>query len=116
MTTPPPIPAQTGRPCQPPPTHLSTLDSFISDAIDDVRIHARELENNGASEMSTGRGMVVPWVARQARQERRYPQPDDGYNTPYRGTTPPPCPGLVTPVRFNNHGSRELGEFLRQYG
>ena len=100
MTPPDPLPAQTGRPCQPAPTYLATLDGYMADAIEDVRRHASELESNDASEFSIGRGRVVPWVARQARQERRYPQVDDGYNTPYRGTSPP-CAGPVTLVSHN---------------
>jgi hypothetical protein len=116
MTNPLPIPAVTERPCQPPPTALSTLPGFLSDAIEDVRVHHRELTRNEASEMSTGKGMVVPWVARQAARERRYPQPDDGYNTPYRGTSPP-CVGPPPKIAHHSpHGNRQLVRFLHQYG
>jgi hypothetical protein len=106
-----------GVPRVPPTTENGSgwLPAHIADAREDVRRHGSELERNGASEMSIGKGMVTPWVARQARQERRYPQVDDGYGTPYRGTTPP-CGGPATRVNHNHRGSRELGKALRKYG
>jgi len=106
-----------GTPRVPPTTENGAgfLPAKIEDARNDVRIHGRELAQSEASEFSIGKGMVTPWVKRQAHRERRTPQVDDGYGTPYRGTLPP-CAGPATPVRPNNHGSRQLGKALRRYG
>jgi hypothetical protein len=91
------------------------LPTHIEAAREDVRMHERDLVRNEASEFSIGKGMVTPWVARQARQERRYPQVDDGYGTPYKGTSPP-CGYAAPQVPPSRHGSRELGRALRKYG
>lgn len=118
-TNPHPLPAAPNYwPPQPPPTYLATLDSFLTEAIQDVRRHASEIESNGASEMSIGKGMVVPWVARRAALERlpRYPQVDDGYGTPYHGTSPPWWTGPPPHPPCNPHGNNQLVRALHQNG
>jgi hypothetical protein len=106
-----------GVPRVPPTTENGSgwLPPHIEEARFDVRIHGGELEANGASEFTIGKGMVVPWVKRRAAQEHRYPQVDDGYGTPYRGTSPP-CGYTAPPVTPNNRGSRLLVRFLHQNG
>jgi len=74
------------------PASGGDLPGWLSDAANDARRYSGELARNGASEFSIGAGQVAPWVARRARAQRRYPQPPDGYSTPYRGTTPPTDP------------------------
>ena len=122
MTGPRPLPAAPNYwPAAPPPTYLATLDGFVMDAVEDVRRHHTELEANGdppASEFSNGAGRVVPWVARQAALEvfPRYPQPSDGYGTPYRGTTPPWWTGPPLHPPCNPHGNQQLVKFLHRDG
>jgi hypothetical protein len=101
----------------PPTTDNGTgwLPSHIIDGIEDARRYGGELERNGASEFSIGKGRVVPWVARRARAQDRYPEPSDGYGTAYRGTSPP-CREQRTPVAHERRGSVALHRALRRYG
>jgi hypothetical protein len=115
-----------------PPGELSaeaaavSLPGWLADARHDARYRAPELERNEASEFSFGEGRVTPWVERQARAQRRVPQPSDGYSTPYRGTTPPSEPDTrmssgevrrqIAAQKRASHGSRVLGQALRRNG
>jgi hypothetical protein len=129
MTTPQP-PATGGQPspAQPSPAYRAPhvppttdngtgwLPGHITEAIEDARRYGGELERNDASEFSIGKGRVVPWVARRARAQNRYPEPDDGYGTPYRGTSPPTGRDCPAPVGHEHRGSLALHRALRRYG
>jgi len=125
MTTPYPIPAVTEAPyspwCEPLPPSPVDPPPWLADAVFDAQRRSGELERNEASEFSFGKGRVVPWVARQARQERRYPQTTDGYSTPYHGKTPPCAPsnrmaGHPDLQRPRTHGTQQLHRFLNRNG
>jgi hypothetical protein len=128
MTTPQP-PATCGQPtpAQPSPAYRAPhvppttdngtgwLPAHIIEGIEDARRYGSELIRNEASEFSIGKGRVVPWVARRARAQDRYPEPSEGYGTPYRGTSPPYERGGVAVAR-EHRGSMALHRFLRQNG
>ncbi|HTX96337.1 MAG TPA: hypothetical protein VME67_16625 [Mycobacterium sp.] len=106
----------------------ANLPGFLVDGINDARRYSGQLERNGepgASEFSIGAGQVAPWIRRRARAQRRYPQPSDGYSTPYRGTSPPTDPDTnmrrgelrreLAAMR-RGRGSEMLHRALRQNG
>lgn len=111
---------------QPPST--ADLPDLLAQGINDARRYSHELERNGeppASEFSIGAGQVAPWVRRRAYAMRRYPQPSDGYSTPYRGTSPPTDPDTNMPrgeirrmlaATRRGRGSEMLHRALRQNG
>jgi hypothetical protein len=117
-----PSPAQPSPPYRaphvPPTTDNGTgwLPDHVTEAIVDARRYGDELERNDASDFSIGKGRVAQWVARRARAQDRYPEPDDGYGTRYRGTSPPTGHDCPAPVGDQHRGSCQLHQFLRQNG